>query len=101
MPLDKNGLLQDLKAALQRQGEKEGEEVRDQAEGIDQFAQDVAAAIDKFVRSGDVKTAVTTAVTTVNAAGQAVFTSPEGAGATISPGKGAGAGAGKGLGKVT
>ncbi len=102
MPLDKNGLLQDLKAALQRQGEKEGEEVRDQAEGIDQFAQDVAAAIDKFVRSGDVKTAVTTAVTTINAAGQGVMSDPvSGAGATITPGKGAGPGIGKGLGKVT
>ena len=61
----------------------------------------MASAIDAFVRSGDVNTAVTTGVTTVNAAGQAVFTSPEGAGATITPGKGAGAGVGKGKGKVT
>jgi len=102
MPLDKQGLMQDLKSALQRQGEKEGEEVRDQAEGIDQFAQDVAAAVDRFVRSGDVKTAVATAVTTINAAGQGVVTDPAtGAGATITPGKGAGPGIGKGLGKVT
>jgi len=101
MPLDKIGLVRNIKAALQRQGEKDGEEVRDQQDGMDQFANDVAAAIDQFVRSGDVNTAVNTAVTTINSAGQAVFTSPEGAGATISPGKGAGPGVGKGKGKVT
>tara|TARA_R100000458_G_C8271825_1_gene246595 strand:- start:2069 stop:2377 length:309 start_codon:yes stop_codon:yes gene_type:complete len=102
MPLDKQGLYRNLKSALQRQGEKEGEEVRDQQDGIDQWANDVANAIDQFVRSGDVKTAVTTAVTTVNKPGQGVMTDPvSGAGSTITAGKGLGAGAGKGEGKVT
>jgi hypothetical protein len=101
MPLDKQGLYRSIKAALQRQGEKEGEEVKDQEEGMDQFANDMASAIDTFVRSGDVNTAVNTLVTTVNAAGQAVFTSPEGAGSTITAGKGTGPGVGKGKGKVT
>ncbi len=102
MPLDKTGLYRNIKAALQRQGEKEGEEVRDQQEGMDQFANDVANAIDQFVRSGDVKTAVKTGVTTANAPGQGVMTDPaSGAGATITAGKGAGVGIGKGEGKVT
>ena len=101
MPLDKIGLVRNIKAALQRQGEKEGEEVRDQNDGMDQFANDMASAIDALVRSGDVNTAVTTGVTTVNNAGQAVQVGPTGTGATITPGKGAGAGVGKGKGKVT
>ena len=101
MPLDKIGLVRNIKAALQRQGEKEGEEVRDQNDGMDQFANDMASAIDQFVRSGDVNTAVTTAVSTVNQAGQGVQVGPTGTGATITPGQGSGAGAGKGKGKVT
>ena len=89
MPLNKTGLLRDIKTALTRQATKVGDEVRDQETAINQTAEDLADAIDKFVRSGDVITEVETIV----AAGIPVASAP--VGATIGQGKGKGPGKGK------
>lgn len=82
MPLNKPVLINQIKAAMNKQKDNTG----DPDAAINAFAIDLANAIETYVRSGTVQTQVNTIP------GQVVQVSPTGTGATISPGTGTGVG---------
>lgn len=84
MPLQTAALKEAIKRALTAQGQKGGEAVKDQAQGIEEVSAGLAQAIDAFVRSGDVITEVGTTTADVDTAFDV----------------GIGTGTGAGLGKV-
>jgi len=80
MPLQTAALKEAIKRTLTAQGQKGGEAVKDQAQGIEEVAAGLARAIDAFVRSGDVITEVGTTTADIDASGDVGVGTGQGAG---------------------